>query len=145
MSGLTDVDERAVVYAVQSGDEPTFTALVDRHRQELQVHCYRMLGSLVESEDLVQETFLHAWSKRETFEGRSTFRAWLYRIATNACWDVLDQRRRRVLPHDVNHYVERRDSHRSSQVLTNIISSMIWSCNGRLAERRAFSSAIFAA
>jgi RNA polymerase sigma-70 factor (ECF subfamily) len=101
MSGLKDVGERAVADAVQSGDEPTFTALIERHRRELQVHCYRMLGSLVESEDLVQETFLRAWSKRETFEGRSTFRAWLYRIATNACLDVLDQRRRRVLPHDV--------------------------------------------
>jgi RNA polymerase sigma-70 factor (ECF subfamily) len=85
-------EETAVVAAARAGDEPAFAELVARYRSELQVHCYRMLGSLDESEDLVQETFLRAWGKRETFEGRSTFRAWLYRIATNACLDVLDRR-----------------------------------------------------
>ena len=76
--------------------EPGFDALVERHRRELQVHCYRMLGSFEEAEDVVQETFLRAWDKRESFEGRSTFRAWLYRIATNACLDLLRQKSRRV-------------------------------------------------
>ncbi|MBO0827752.1 MAG: sigma-70 family RNA polymerase sigma factor [Streptosporangiales bacterium] len=80
-------------------DEATFTTLVERHRAELRVHCYRMVGSLDEAEDLVQETFLRAWRRRETYEGRSTLRAWLYRIATNACLDLLDGRARRVLPH----------------------------------------------
>ena len=61
---------------------------------ELHVHCYRMLGSFHESEDLVQETFLRAWRRRETFEGRSSLRAWLYKIATNACLDALDKRPR---------------------------------------------------
>ncbi|MCD7438298.1 RNA polymerase subunit sigma-70 [Streptomyces lincolnensis] len=70
-------------------DEPTFTGLAERHRRELHVHCYRMLGSFEDAEDTVQETFLRAWRRRETFEGRSTFRAWLYRIATNACLDLL--------------------------------------------------------
>ena len=74
-------------------DEPTFTALAERHRRELHVHCYRMLGSFDDAEDTVQETFLRAWRRRETFEGRSTFRAWLYRIATNACLDLLAKRR----------------------------------------------------
>jgi RNA polymerase sigma-70 factor, ECF subfamily len=78
-------------------DQATFEALAERHRRELQVHCYRMLGSLEESEDLVQETFLRAWRRRETFEGRSTARAWLYRIATNACLDALARRPRK--PH----------------------------------------------
>src|SRR4051794_41166496 len=93
-----------------SPDQPTdareqsaFAAVVECHRGELQVHCYRMLGSLEDSEDLVQETFLRAWRKRESFssEGRSSFRAWLYQIATNACLDVLRRRPRRVMPPEV--------------------------------------------
>ncbi|WP_370616951.1 RNA polymerase subunit sigma-70 [Mumia sp. Pv 4-285] len=74
-------------------DEPEFSELAKRHRRELHVHCYRMLGSFQDAEDTVQETFLRAWRRRETFEGRSTFRAWLYRIATNACLDLLAKRR----------------------------------------------------
>jgi RNA polymerase sigma-70 factor (ECF subfamily) len=74
-------------------DEPAFSGLAERHRRELHVHCYRMLGSFEDAEDTVQETFLRAWRRRETFEGRSTIRAWLYRIATNACLDLLAKRR----------------------------------------------------
>ncbi len=74
-------------------DEPVFSGLAERHRRELHVHCYRMLGSFEDAEDTVQETFLRAWRRRETFEGRSTLRAWLYRIATNACLDLLAKRR----------------------------------------------------
>ena len=81
VSGLGEVDEAA------------FSDLAERHRRELHVHCYRMLGSFEDTEDTVQETFLRAWRRRETFEGRSTFRAWLYRIATNACLDLLAKRR----------------------------------------------------
>ncbi|WP_159945387.1 MULTISPECIES: RNA polymerase subunit sigma-70 [unclassified Nocardiopsis] len=75
------------------GDEGSFTALAERHRHELRVHCYRMTGSFTEAEDLVQETLLRAWRHRDTFEGRSTVRAWLYRIATNTCLDALASRR----------------------------------------------------
>ncbi|MER7576573.1 RNA polymerase subunit sigma-70 [Streptomyces sp. NPDC126514] len=74
-------------------DEPAFSQLAQRHRRELHVHCYRMLGSFDDAEDTVQETYLRAWRRRETFEGRSTFRAWLYKIATNACLDLLAKRR----------------------------------------------------
>jgi RNA polymerase sigma-70 factor (ECF subfamily) len=66
-----------------------FDELVARHRGEIRLHCYRMLGSFTDAEDVTQETFLRAWRGRDTFAGRSTVRAWLYRIATNACLDVL--------------------------------------------------------
>jgi RNA polymerase sigma-70 factor (ECF subfamily) len=89
------IGEDAVVAAAIDGDEAAFAELTKRYRPELQVHCYRMLGSLEDSEDVVQETFLRAWRKRGTFQGRSTFRAWLYGIATNACLDALDRRERR--------------------------------------------------
>lgn len=81
--------EELSVSSLGEVDEPTFSGLAERHRRELHVHCYRMLGSFEDAEDTVQETFLRAWRRRETFEGRSTFRAWLYRIATNACLDLL--------------------------------------------------------
>lgn len=91
-------EDDMVVAAARAGDESAFGALVERHRRELQVHCYRLLGSFEDAEDIVQETFLRAWRKRASFEGRSTFRAWLYRIATNASLDFLDRHPRHPLP-----------------------------------------------
>jgi RNA polymerase sigma-70 factor (ECF subfamily) len=85
----------ADVAAVQAGDEAAFAVLVERHRRELHVHCYRMLGSFDEAEDLVQEVFLRAWRGRAGFAGRSTIRAWLYRIATNLCLDASRRHSRR--------------------------------------------------
>jgi RNA polymerase sigma-70 factor (ECF subfamily) len=75
-------------------DHAAFTELLQSHRRELHVHCYRMLGSFDDCEDLAQETFLRAWRGRATFAGRSSLRAWLYKIATNACLDALDKRPR---------------------------------------------------
>jgi RNA polymerase sigma-70 factor (TIGR02960 family) len=83
------------VGAVIAGDEPEFSALAARYRRELHVHCYRMLASFDEAEDAVQETLLRAWRSRESFDGSVLFRAWLYRIATNVCLDLLRTRTRR--------------------------------------------------
>jgi RNA polymerase sigma-70 factor (ECF subfamily) len=82
-------------------DEAAFTALVEPYRARLQVHCYRMLGSVDDAEDLVQETLLRAWRSRASFEGRSQLSTWLFRIATNACLNALERAPRRVLPQDV--------------------------------------------
>jgi RNA polymerase sigma-70 factor, ECF subfamily len=81
---------------VASEDESEFGRLFERHRRELRVHCYRMLGNLEDAEDVVQETFVKAWRNLASFEGRSSIRAWLYRIATNACLDTIKHKRRRV-------------------------------------------------
>jgi RNA polymerase sigma-70 factor, ECF subfamily len=84
--------------AAAAGDRDAFAAVVGRYRRELELHCYRMLGSPEDAEDVVQETLLRAWRRRETFQGRATVRAWLYGIATNACLDALEKRSRRLLP-----------------------------------------------
>src|SRR5687768_5438169 len=72
-----------------------FRALTEPYRRELQVHCYRILGSVQDAEDVVQETLLAAWRGIESFEGRSSVRTWLYRIATNRCLNALRARGRR--------------------------------------------------
>ena len=89
-------EDSAIARAVRTGDETTFGELAQQHRGELRAHCYRMLGSLADAEDLVQETLVKAWRARGSFEGRSPLRSWLYRIATNACLDFLESRKQRV-------------------------------------------------
>jgi RNA polymerase sigma-70 factor (ECF subfamily) len=81
---------------IADADESSFAARTEPHRRELHVHCYRMLASFDEAEDAVQETFLHAWRSRKTFDGSSLLRAWLYRIATNVCLDLIRQKARRA-------------------------------------------------
>lgn len=79
-------------------DAGAFAQLAEPHRRELEVHCYRLMGSFQDAEDLVQETLLRAWQHVETFNQPISFRAWLYKIATNACLDALAKRPRRRLP-----------------------------------------------
>ncbi len=79
--------------AARRGDREAFASLIEPYRAELLAHCYRILGSLEDAEDGLQETFLRAWRRLETYEGRSSLRAWLYKVATNVCFDLLDARR----------------------------------------------------
>src|SRR5256885_12156802 len=92
--------ERELLAAAQSGDEAAFGRLVEPFRGELQAHCYRMLGSLHDAEDALQDALLRAWRGIGRFEGRSSLRSWLYTIATNTCLNAIARRPRRVLQVD---------------------------------------------
>ena len=86
--------------AARGGDENAFRQIIEPYRGELQAHCYRMLGSLHDSEDALQDALLRAWRALPRFEGRRLLRPWLYKIATNACLDVIARRPKRGLPID---------------------------------------------
>jgi RNA polymerase sigma-70 factor, ECF subfamily len=94
------VNERQLLEEARAGDEHAFARLVESHRGALHAHCYRMLGSVHEAEDALQEALLSAWRGLARFEGRSSFRSWLYAIATNACLRAIERRPKRVLPID---------------------------------------------
>jgi RNA polymerase sigma-70 factor, ECF subfamily len=94
------VRDQELLEAARSGDERAFRDLVDAHRGELLAHCYRMLGSVHDAEDALQDALLRAWRGLVRFEGRSSLRSWLYTIATNTCLDLIAKRPKRVLPID---------------------------------------------
>src|SRR5262249_36943822 len=91
---------RADPEAARRRDADAFERLIEPHRAGLHAHCYRMLGSAADAEDALQETLLRAWRPLPRFEGRSSLRSWLYRIATNACLKMIQRRPTRVMPID---------------------------------------------
>ena len=109
---IDDVDtptESELLAAARRGDSAAFERLVAGHRSELFAHCYRMLGSVQDAEDALQESFLGAWRGMAGFEGRSSMRAWLYRVSTNACLRLIARRPGRML--SVDYGRPRRDTH----------------------------------
>jgi RNA polymerase sigma-70 factor (TIGR02960 family) len=97
---VTEPDEAALLAGSLKGNEAAFERLVDRYRRELYAHCYRMLGSVQDAEDATQDSLLAAWRSLASFEGRSSLRAWLYRVCTNACLRLRSRRPARVLSMD---------------------------------------------
>ena len=94
------MNEQELLAAARQGSEDAFAQLISPYRAELNAHCYRMLGSVHDAEDALQEALLRAWRGLARFEGRSSLRSWLYTIATNACLRVIERRPKRVLPID---------------------------------------------
>ena len=92
--------ERELLEAARRGDEDAYRRLVEPYCGELHAHCYRMLGSVHDAEDAMQDASLRAWRGLARFEGRSSLRSWLYTIATNTCLTQIEKRPKRVLPVD---------------------------------------------
>lgn len=95
---LQQADPQPLILAAQSGNQEAFHQLTEPYRRELLVHCYRLMGSTEDAEDLLQDTYLRAWRGLDTFVRNVSFRAWLYKIATNTCLNALAKRPRRTLP-----------------------------------------------
>src|SRR5215208_225974 len=96
----TSARESELLASARRGDEGAYESLTQPYRTELHAHCYRMLGSVHDAEDALQEAMLRAWRGLPRFEGRSSLRSWLYTIATNTCLDLIAKRPKRVLPID---------------------------------------------
>ncbi len=101
MNSIENEEQVKTLEAARAGNEEAFAQLIKPHRRELLVHCYRILGSFEDAEDMLQETLVRAWKRLDSFEERSSLRAWLYKIATNASLDALDSRRVRGLPKEL--------------------------------------------
>ena len=105
------VTEHELLDAARRGDEAAFGQLVESHRGELHAHCYRMLGSVHDAEDAMQDALRRAWRGRARFEGRSSLRTWLYTIATNACLKAIERRPKLVLPIDYGPATDPHEGH----------------------------------
>src|SRR5579884_2973817 len=95
-----DMNEQQLLAAAQRRDEEAFARLIEPYRRELHAHCYRMLGSVADAEDALQEALIGVWRGLPRFEGRSSLRSWLYTVTTNACLRAIERRPKRVLPID---------------------------------------------
>ena len=93
-------NEQSLLAAARDGDEAAYQSLIEPHRGELHAHCYRMLGSVHDAEDSLQDALLRAWRGLPRFDGRSSLRSWLYRIATNTSLDTIAKRKKRMLPYE---------------------------------------------
>src|SRR5258708_19253318 len=100
MSTARTMSEEELIDAARRGDEHAYRRLVEPRRSELHAHCYRMLGSVHDAEDALQDALLRAWRGLPRFEGRSSLRSWLYTIATNSSLNLIARRPKRVLPID---------------------------------------------
>jgi RNA polymerase sigma-70 factor (ECF subfamily) len=98
MSTMPSLEERELIAAARANDEDAYRQLVEPHRNELHAHCYRMLGSVHDADDALQDALLRAWRALDRFEGRGALRPWLYKIATNTSLDVINKRPKRTLP-----------------------------------------------
>jgi RNA polymerase sigma-70 factor (ECF subfamily) len=103
MTSFLDSDEQVLLESARNGDEDAYRELIETHRSELHAHCYRMLASVDDADDAVQDTLLRAWRGLDRFEGRSSVRTWLFKIATNAALDVSKGRARRAVPVGIGH------------------------------------------
>ena len=112
--------DNSLLDTARASDEAAFERLVEPYRKELHAHCYRMLGSLHDTEEAMQEAMLRVWRGLDRFEGRSSLRAWLYKIATNTCLDAIARRKKRLLPED---YAPRADP---SQPPGEPVAEQVW-------------------
>jgi RNA polymerase sigma-70 factor, ECF subfamily len=120
MSPSATTREEELLAAARKGDQDAFGRMAELYRRELLAHCYRMLGSHADAEDALQEALLRAWQGMHRFEGRSSLRSWLYRIATNTCLRAIERRPKRVLPID---YGPAADPH---DALADAVNDPVW-------------------